>query len=93
MLLLSRMTKMAVKPTKVIASVASSVGQFPAPPLVGAKKCAAVMTTANCVDRRNRKKSPAVCRQPSRVRFGAVAPPAITRLQVAAANPRESQQN
>jgi len=38
MLLLSRMTKMAVKPTKVMASVASSVGQFLAPPLVGAKK-------------------------------------------------------
>jgi hypothetical protein len=88
------MTKMAGEPTKVMVSVASSVGQFPAPPLVGAKKkCAAVMTTANCVDRRNRKKSPAVCRQPSRVRFGAAAPPAITRLQVAAANPRESQQN
>ena len=93
MVLLIRMTKMAVKPTKVMVSVASSVGQFPAPPLVGAKKCAAAMTTANCVDRRNRKKSPAVCRQPSRVRYGAAAPPAITRLRVAAANPRESHQN
>jgi len=29
---------MAGEPTKVMASVASSVGQFPAPPLVGAKK-------------------------------------------------------